>query len=217
MKRALLLSLTFLSLWAIFSAAFNVLRLDEASDTVTAFIASRTIMAFTDREVLPMSEGDSIWFQVRRYREVRVNEETLRKVLERRRGKPIEGKVRKRVVEVNDVSVHHQNVNTAIPLFLAVVSTLAGRRDWRLGVVLLCGTLVSIGLEGLSLAALVWEHPGNFLDETVAFHLVKLISVWTEGGLNYAPVFVGAVIALTWLSDDSPLLRALGKPPGPAD
>jgi len=206
MKRVLRLSLTFLSLFALFTAGFRILKLDDLADYASIEVAKQTLMLVSDRTLDSNLNGDNIWFQVQRHTMMPVREDVRQKVVGdlQKKGKTGAERILRRVMVITDVSIKRANVNSNLPMFLAVVVALATSRRGKMALVLAVGSTAMIVLDGLSLASLIWQYPTVDIPENFAFHVLKLISIWSEGGWLMAPIFIGALIALTWLSEKEP-------------
>lgn len=102
-----------------------------------------------------------------------------------------------------------------LPLFVAIVLAAAWARNWhsrrRLVQVLLMGCSGLIVLDGLIVAAEVWQKLPDSVPLTRAYEVLAALGIFhaTGGaGLFAAPVFVGALAVLTLRDDPDSLTGA---------
>ncbi len=86
-------------------------------------------------------------------------------------------------------------------MFLAIVLAATGTFRGRLFAVLGFGLLGVILLNGLVAAAHAWATMPGAVPFTPAYHVLSVFGVWSLGGIFVAPVFIGAILALTFLGD----------------
>jgi len=102
-----------------------------------------------------------------------------------------------------------------IPMFLAIVLAASRTFRGRLFAILGFGTLGVILLDGLVGAAHAWATMPGAVPFTPAYHVLSVFGVWSLGGIFVAPIFVGAILALTFLGD--PTKPAAAGPVGRND
>jgi SEC-C motif len=92
-----------------------------------------------------------------------------------------------------------------LPLYFAIVLAAAQVRRRRLLVVLAVGALALIVLDGVILAADAWENVAEAMPFNDAYEVLSLFRVYHAtgaAGMFGAPVFIGALVALTTLKGE---------------
>ncbi|MCP4037098.1 MAG: hypothetical protein GY733_09200 [bacterium] len=82
-----------------------------------------------------------------------------------------------------------------VPLLFAVVFAIAQSLGWRTFALLGGGLVAILLLDGLTLTGQVWTEFGDALPRNGAYHLLRIFSIWNEGGWSFLPVFVAALLA----------------------
>jgi len=104
-------------------------------------------------------------------------------------------------------------LNRNLPMFIAIVFTLATSYRLRFFAIVTFGSIVLFLLDSLSLAATLWKGFGDLLPRPPIYHAFQLFAFWSIGGWSVAPLFIGALIA-------APLLQSsedAADPANPAD
>ena len=100
-----------------------------------------------------------------------------------------------RLASGHEVFFDTQIAGQTLPLLFAVVIAIAqslGRRTFAL----LGGGLVAILiLDSLSLTGQVWAAFGDALPKNAAYHVLRIFSIWDEGGWSFLPIFIAALLA----------------------
>lgn len=92
-----------------------------------------------------------------------------------------------------------------LPLFFAIVLAAAKVRRRGLLLVLGCGAFALIVLDSLIVAAETWEYVADTVPFNRAYQVLALFRVYHAtgaAGMFAAPVFIGALIALTFLGSE---------------
>jgi hypothetical protein len=122
------------------------------------------------------------------------------------------------IADVDWTPVHQGLLNWTIPMYCAVVVSLSRRRGVRMFGLLAGGALVLVGMESLALASGIWNSSKVPLPESPVLPLLNLFAVWSRGGMLLAPLFVGALLALTLTGEAaSPATQAPTDDAPPAD
>ncbi|HVM98169.1 MAG TPA: SEC-C metal-binding domain-containing protein, partial [Candidatus Acidoferrales bacterium] len=99
-----------------------------------------------------------------------------------------------------------------LPLLAAIIVAAAGRRSRRLIGALVLGSLALLLLDGVIVAAEVWQRLAGDLPFNRAYQTLAVFSVFHStgaAGMFAAPVFVGALAALATRAD--PAATAPGR------
>ncbi len=185
MTGALWLSVRFLALSALLLGAFILTPLQRAASGLVAWTATGILRACSGAPISWLPSDGDIEFTVDD--DPTNDTETV----------PLDP-----VVHVLNITEHTRN----LPLFLAIVFAAAGGRRSRLAFVLPVGLLVLVLLDGLIVAADGWTDLQPTVPYNAAYEVLAVLSVFhlTGAGMFAAPVFVGALIALT-LQRDVPI------------
>ncbi len=191
MTRVLWFGARFLVLYALLQSAFMFTPLGELANRMVASAAAGTLSVCMDveRGVMWEVDGRDIRIQV----PVRAGAGWKLAVADLREGW----------------------YTRTIPMFLAIVLAATHTFRRRLYAVLGFGTLGVILLDGLVGAAHAWATMPGAVPFTPAYHVLSVFGVWSLGGFFMAPIFIGAILAFTFLGD--PVQAAAGGPVGRND
>ncbi len=173
MTRILWFSARFLALYGLLQVAFTFTPVGELANRLVASATAQTLSVCMGRTVGWDVEGNDIVINV----PVRVGAGWKMAQANLRRG------------------WYTRN----IPMFLAIVLAATRTFGGRLFAVLGFGLLGVIALDGLVGAAHAWATMPKAVPFTAAYHVLSVFGVWSLGGMFVAPIFVGAVLALTFL------------------
>jgi len=178
------LSLRFLLLYALLQTLFMFTPVGGLANRLVGSASAQTLRVCMNRQVMWGVEGNDIHIKV-----------------------PVQSNAGWKMARA---SLREGWYTRNIPMFLAIVLAATRTFRGRLFAVLGLGLLGVIALDGLVGAAHAWATMSKVVPFTPAYHVLSVFGVWSLGGLFVAPIFVAAVLALSFLGAQ-PGLRPAGS------